>query len=122
VLLPPLAQLQNGERGKGVAIGSLLGTFAIVNLTSFLVLRSWCDEQVGPAGASAGCDRDANRNAAAATLRSLNLAAGVGLIATYLYGVYDGVRGYRRTRLSTTLAPYATSTNMSATVGVSGRF
>lgn len=121
-LLPPLAQLQNGDRARGIVIGALLGTFAAANLTSFLVLRSWCDEQVGPSGTSAGCDRTSNRNASATTLRSLNLATGVALIVTYLYGVYDGVRGYRRTRPTSTLVPYATSTNTGATLGVSVQF
>jgi hypothetical protein len=123
-LLPPFAQFQNGDRTKGIVIGSLLGVFLVTNITSYLVLRSWCETLVGPDGkkTSAGCDNTTNRNDSAATLRGLNITAGVGLILTYVYGVYDGVRGYGRPRRERTLAPYATSTNTSATLGVQLNF
>lgn len=121
-VLPPFAQFQNGERGKGIVIGSLLGTFAITNVTTYLVLRSWCFEQSGPVGTSTGCDGKTeptkNHNSAATTLRALNLAAGVGLIVTYVYGVYDGVRGYRRETRERSLVPYASSSNGATLIGV----
>ena len=40
--LPVASQLQNGDKTKGIVIGSLLGALAITNITSYLVLRSWC--------------------------------------------------------------------------------
>lgn len=119
-LVPPFGQFQNGERTKGIVLGSLLGTLLVANVSSYLVLRSWCFKQSGSAGSSAGCDPEnsKNRNDAAATLRGINIATGVGLILTYLYGVYDGVRGYRRSRRESALAPFASSTNAGTTVGV----
>ncbi len=122
-LLPPWGQFQNGDRTKGIVIGSLLGAFLVTNVTTYLVLRSWCKTLVGPDGlTSAGCDETTDRSESAATLRGLNITAGVGLILTYVYGVYDGVRGYGRPRRERALAPYATSTNTSAVVGVQLNF
>ena len=69
-------------------------------------------------GVSVGEDRADS----AATLRRLNITAGVGLIITYVYGVYDGVRGYGRPRRERALAAYATSTNTTTTFGVSLTF
>ena len=117
-LLPPWGQFQNGERTKGIVLGSMLGVFLTANVASYLVLRSWCTKLNGMNGTSAGCDETTNRNDSAETLRRINITAGVGLIITYVYGVYDGVRGYGRTRREPTLMPYATSTNTSATLGV----
>ena len=122
-LLPPWGQFQNGERTKGIVVGALLGTFLAANLTSYFVLRSWCFKQVGPTGKqSAGCDETTDRYSSAQALRSINITAGVGLIVTYVWGVYDGVRGYRRSSRERSLAPYATSTNTGATFGVRMNF
>lgn len=125
-ILPPFAQFQNGDKAKGIVIGSLLGTFAITNVTTYLVLRSWCFEQEGPVGSSIGCDGrnepTKNRNNAATTLRALNIAAGVGLIVTYVYGVYDGVRGYRRDSRERAIVPYATSSNGESVIGLHLKF
>jgi hypothetical protein len=120
--LPPFGQFQNGDRTKGIVVGSLLGVFLATNLTTYFVLRSWCTEQSGMGGSSVSCDDTTDRNSSAATLRKLNITAGVGAIVTYLYGVYDGVRGYRRSRQERVLVPFATSTNTSALVGVSMSF
>lgn len=117
-LLPPFGQFQNGDKVKGIVIGSLLGVFLATNIITYFTLRSWCDTLVGPGGTSAGCDETTDRYDAAQTLRGLNITAGVGLIVTYVYGVYDGVRGYGRSRRERTLVPYATSTNTSTTLGV----
>lgn len=117
-LLPPWGQFQNGERTKGIVVATLLGTFLAANLTSYFVLRSWCFKQSREGKDSVGCDATTDRNASASTLRSINITAGVGLIVTYVWGVYDGVRGYRRARRESTLAPYATSTNGGAALGV----
>ncbi|HLL20935.1 MAG TPA: hypothetical protein VK427_02340 [Kofleriaceae bacterium] len=95
-LVPPGGQIQNGERTKAYVLGGLLGAFAITNLTTFLVLRSWCTEVQGTGGSSATCDDGKDHSSSASTLRVINIASGVGLILTYGYGVYDGVTGYRR--------------------------
>ncbi len=125
-VLPPLAQFQNGDTAKGIVIGGLLGTFAITNVTTYFVLRSWCFKQEGPMGSSIGCDGrnspSTNHNSAATTLRALNIAAGVGLIATYVYGVYDGVRGYRRDTRERAILPYASSSNGTSLIGVHLKF
>ncbi len=114
-LVPPFAQFQNGERVKGIVIGSLLGAFLAANVTTYLVLRAWCHNPGGT------CD-DAGKNhfQAARSLGAWNTVAGVGLIATYVYGVWDGVRGYRRT--SHELAPYAIAIDRGAGAGITGRF
>jgi hypothetical protein len=121
-LLPPWGQFYNGERTKGFVVGALLGTFLAANVTSYLVLRNWCFKQSRNGNESVGCDATTDRNASAATLRSINITAGVGLIVTYVWGVYDGIRGYRRARREGTLAPYATSTNTGSTFGVRMNF
>lgn len=121
-LVPPFGQLQNGEPRKAIVIGALLGTFLAANLTSYFVLRSWCFKQVRGDHESLGCDETTDHNASADTLRSINITAGVGLIVTYVWGVYDGVRGYRRKSREAALAPYATPTNGGATVGVRMNF
>jgi hypothetical protein len=94
-LLPPVGQFQNGDTTKGIVIGSLLGAFAITNVTTYYVLRSWCT-QVSGSETTVTCDDHKDHTHAASTLRSLNIATGVALIATYIYGVYDGVATYRR--------------------------
>lgn len=121
-LVPPLGQFQNGERTKGIVIGSMLGAFAITNVTTYFVLKSWCTRVSHDGNTSATCDDDKNRADAAARLRGLNIAAGVGLILTYVYGVYDGVRGYRRESRERALVPYASSTNEGTIFGVRMNF
>ena len=121
-VLPPFAQFQNGDRVKGIVIGSLLGAFAIANVTSYLVLRSWCTHVERDGNGSSTCDGSSDHAAAATRLRGLNITSCVGLIITYAYGVYDGVRGYRRDTRERALAPYATSTNGGAVFGVHVRF
>jgi hypothetical protein len=117
-VLPPLGQFQNGDKVKGIVIGSLLGTFAITNVTTFLVLRSWCSHVSGDSGSSSTCDEGGEHASSAATLRGLNITAGVGLIITFAYGVYDGVRGYRQDTRERALVPYASSTNGTSVVGL----
>jgi hypothetical protein len=121
-LLPPLGQFQNGDTAKGIVIVSALGAFAITNVTTYLVLRSWCTPTSGPAGSGASCDVTVDHNHASASLRTLNITSGIGLIATYVYGVYDGVVGYRRRTHEQFVLPYATAANDGAQVGVFGSF
>ena len=40
-LLPPVGQLQNGERTKAYVIGGLLGALLITNLTTYAVFGYW---------------------------------------------------------------------------------
>src|SRR5262249_21362868 len=70
-LLPPAGQFQNGETTKGIVIASLLGAFAITNVTSYFVLRSWCTEVAGNT-TTATCDDHKDHTHAAETLRGLN--------------------------------------------------
>jgi hypothetical protein len=120
-LVPPGGQFQNGDRTKGWLIVGALGTFAAVNLSSFLVLRSWCARVFGPAGHSAQCDQPTDRHSAATIVQGVNILSGIGLISTYLYGVYDGVTGYRR-RSREQLQPYVMTSPTSAVLGVAARF
>jgi hypothetical protein len=114
-LVPPLAQLQNGDRTKAIVVGVLLGGFLATNVATYLVLRSWCHNPDGTCDASG-----TNHFQGAQALQAWNVFAGVGFIATYAYGVWDGVRGYRQT--SRELAPYAVTTDGGAAFGVLGRF
>ncbi len=111
-LLPPFAQFQNGERTKGWVITGLLGAFAATNVTTYFLLRAWCHDSGDTCDAS-GKDHFT----AAQHLEAINIAAGVGLILTYAYGVYDGVSGYRA-RSYLYVAP---ETN-GVVVGVAARF
>jgi len=120
-VLPVASQIQNGERGKAIVIGSLIGAFAIANVSTYLVLRSWCTRVSGDAGSSATCDDQANHVHSAQTVSSINIATGIGLIAVALYGVYDGVKGYRRKEHE--VQPYAVlSADRANVVGLAGTF
>jgi hypothetical protein len=119
-LVPAAGQFQNGEPGKGIVIGTLFGAFAIANVTSYLVLRSWCTHVNGDAGSSVTCDGTAHHQDAAKTLSNVNIATGIGLIVTYVVGVYDGVKGYRRKEHE--VQPYASLVDGTNVVGVVGRF
>jgi len=116
-LVPYAAQEQNGDRTKGIVLASLVGAFAITNVSTYLVLRSWCHDQGSTCDASG-----TNHFHAAQRLQTVNVVAGLGLIATYLYGVYDGVSGYRRRDREQSFAPYATSTNTGTVFGITGSF
>jgi hypothetical protein len=121
-LIPPGGQIQNGDRGKAYIIGGLLGVFAIGNISSFLILNSWCRPVSGDEGSSVTCDDTKDHARAAAQLRQVNLVTGAGLILTYAFGVWDGVRGYRR-RSRESLQPFvATSPDGGGMFGVAGRF
>jgi hypothetical protein len=118
--VPPVGQFQNGERVKGIVIGGLLGALAITHVTTYFVLNSWCKHVTGPTGQNTvTCDDPTDHTHAAGELRTLNIVAGVGLIATYLYGVYDGVRTYRR---NSELMPFAMPAGNGGVVGLTGTF
>jgi hypothetical protein len=108
-LLPPFGQIQNGAHTKAWVIGGALGVFAIANVTSFLVLRSWCSST------DKTCD---HHTSSATTLQAVNIASGIGLISTYLYGVYDGVVSYRRQ----SVVPFVAPAPSGGIVGIVGSF
>jgi hypothetical protein len=55
-------------------------------------------------------------------MNGIVIGAGLGLLITYVYGVYDGVRGYRRETRERALMPFASPTNQGALVGVQMNF
>ncbi|HEY1817489.1 MAG TPA: hypothetical protein VGG74_34350 [Kofleriaceae bacterium] len=88
--LPVFAQLQNGDRTKAWVLAGAIGAFAATNIATYFVLRSWCHDSGDTCDASGR-----NHFVAAQHVDVVNIASGVALIATLLYGVYDGVSGYR---------------------------
>jgi hypothetical protein len=80
-LVPPLGQIQNGDRAKAWVIGGaellLLGT----NIATYSMLSSSCK------GSDLTCDRDPSTSRA---LRTVNLVSGGLFLAVYAYGVIDG--------------------------------
>ncbi len=118
-LIPPGGQIQNGERTKAIVVGSLVGAFAVANITTFVVLSKWCRSANGDGGSSATCDDGKDRSSTAAQLRGINIASGIGLIVTYVYGVYDGVSGYRR---RSERLPFVMPTSGGGVVGIGGSF
>ncbi len=118
-LIPPGGQIQNRERGKAWVIGGLIGAFAIGNVTTYLVLHSWCTRVSGDGGSSVTCDEGKDRAGSATTLRAINIVSGVGLIAAYAYGVYDGARNYRRQEQ---VQPFVAGVAGGGVVGIGGSF
>ena len=71
----------------------------------------------GPGG------RDGTRSAQ--RLRPINIASGIAFWVVYGYGVYDGIRGYRRVSREQAVHPYVTITHEPGTGvswGIVGRF
>ena len=116
--LPPFGQFQNGERTKGFVIGGLLATTLIANVTSYALQRSWCTH-VERDYASQVCDGHVD---GARIARSIQITSGIGFLVTYVYGVYDGIRGYRRESRERALMPYANPVNAGGVVGVRMKF
>lgn len=125
-LLPPVGQWQNGDRTRAYVIGGVLGALLVANLTTYAYLRSWCDHTDGSAGGALTCSdgpgstKDATR--AAERIRPLNIVSGVGFWLVYAYGVYDGIRGYRRVSRERQLRPYVNVSAERNVVGVMARF
>ncbi len=120
-LIPPGGQIQNGEGTKAAILGGLIGSLAIANVSTFFLLRSWCVHVQGGGGNSITCDNNRDHASAASSLRTINLYSGVGLIIAYVYGVYDGVHGYRRRQREQSLLFIAPTTN-GGVVGIGGSF
>lgn len=109
--LPPAGQFQNGESTKAWVLGGVLVGLLATNLTTYAVLHTWCDQTSGPAGRGLDCnDGRHDHNRAASVLRPINLASGIGFLAAYVYGVYDGIRGYRRRSREMAIQPYVATT------------
>ncbi|ACY14508.1 hypothetical protein [Haliangium ochraceum] len=91
-LLVPAGQFQNGHTTKGWVLTGLGSAALIANLSSYAVLRRWCDDDTRVC--SSGGE---SRTESARTLRTVNLVAGAVLFSTYLYGVIDGFARFRGT-------------------------
>jgi hypothetical protein len=121
-LMPPLGQLQNGERTKALVLGSALGALLVTNLTTYYYLRSWCEHTDGQDGGGLTCTDPDDRTAAATRLRPYNIASGIGFLVLYAYGVYDGVQGYRQRSRERIVQPFVGVTPESRVLGLSGSF
>jgi hypothetical protein len=112
-LVPPLGQIQNGEPVKGWIVGGMLAAFAATNITTYFVIRSWCHNP-----GSTCDDSGTNHFRRAQELSTINTLTGIALIATYAYGVWDGVRGYRRN----TPSVYVSPSSEGGVIGLGGSF
>jgi hypothetical protein len=124
-LLPPFGQFQNGDQIKGYVLGGLLGALLITNLTTYAYLRSWCDHTDGRAGGAWTCSDGPNNKdgtRAAQRLQPINMASGIAFWVVYAYGVYDGIRGYRRISREQAIQPYASMSSKGHVFGILGRF
>ena len=83
----------------------------------------------GPSGGGLTCDDGpggSNATRAAQRLRPVNIASGVAFWVVYAYGVYDGIRGYRRISREQAVQPYVTASHenqeFAVSLGIVGRF
>jgi hypothetical protein len=114
-LFPPFGQFQNDDHTKGWVLTGVMAATLGTNIVTYFYLRSWCHN------AGNTCDDSGKDHfRGAQTLSTLNLIGGAGFILTYAYGVWDGVRGYRRRSFE--LAPYVSATGEVTTLGIGGSF
>lgn len=107
-LLPPAGQFQNGHRGKAWTLAIVGGAALVANVSTYITLRSWCSD-----------DGTCRHASTARILRDVNLGTGIATIGLYLFGVWDGLRHFKRTP-TTTLAPMAFS--QGSGIGIAGVF
>ena len=86
-LLPPVGQIQNGDRTKAWILGGLEASLLAANLGTFLALRSMCRTSDKTCGDRPGLAR---------FLQGTNVVSGILLATTLVYGIVDGYLGYRR--------------------------
>lgn len=87
--VPPGGQIQNGDTTKAWLIGGGEAALLAANITTFFVLRNWCDRS-----GEDTCDEDGKnrgRTDSARVLQGVNIATGAAFIALYVYGVIDGI-------------------------------
>jgi hypothetical protein len=84
--LPPLGQIQNGDRGKAWVLGGLELALLATNVSTYAMLKSSCRDDLT-------CDRDPS---SARRMRTINLVSGGLLAGVWLYGVIDGYVGHGR--------------------------
>jgi hypothetical protein len=121
--LPVASQIQNGDTTKAIVIGSALGVFLAANVTSAIVLSRWCRRVSGEGGSSMTCDEGGDHYGSAPTWRTINAVGGVGAILSAAYGVYDGVKNYRRLSREASTQPFVSSTARGdALFGIAGSF
>jgi len=82
--LPPLGQIQNGNRGRALLFGGLELVAAAAAATTYGLLTKW----EMPGHTFPGRENDAT------IVRTINWAAVSVLVATYALGVIDGISGY----------------------------
>jgi hypothetical protein len=121
-LLPPVAQFQNGDRIKAYALGGALGGLLIANLTTYYYLRAWCEHTDGTSGGGLSCYDGGDHNHDAARLRPYNIATGIGFLALYAYGVFDGIWGYHQRSREPLVQPFAAVSAERRVVGIGVRF
>jgi hypothetical protein len=121
-VLPPLGQLQNGEHAKAYVIGGVLTVSVAVNLITYGYLSSWCDRSEGSDGSTLSCPRNGDHTRAARSLQPWNIGSGIVAVATYAYGIYDGVRGYRRVSQNRARQLFVAGTVGGGVVGFVGSF
>lgn len=121
-LAPPLGQLQNGERTKAYALGGVLGSLLVANLTTYYFLSKWCQAADGPKGGGLSCDNgDDDHNHIAARVRPTNVITGIGFLAVYAYGVADAMWGYRKRSRDEAIQPFVDASADVRVFGVMGR-
>jgi len=123
-LLPPIGQYQNGDHIKAYAIGGALVASLAVNLTTYSLLRRWCNHTDGTSGGTLTCDEDGDHTRAAMRVRPYNIASGIAVLAIYAYGVVDGIVGYRRRSRAPEVQPYVAGLpgEGGGILGLAGRF
>lgn len=119
-LLPGAGQFQNGERTKGYLLTGGIGALVAANLSTYFLLRSYCDREnrtCQSGGESIG--------STARKLKSVNYISGIAALSLYVYSVVDGYQGYRRIQQkesSSTMSFSVVPTPTGGSLGVSLTF
>lgn len=116
--LPPAGQFQNGHKVKGIIIGAVGVVALAANLTSFFLLRDWCDETTDV------CKNDQGEEirGRAKTVRQINLWSAAAIGVVYAYAVIDGLVYFRRRTTRKSVSVGVVPSASGAYVGISGHF